>query len=104
MWPYPDNSNFLNCHHWYPDYQVRLWRKDHLKAELWYHTHPRVIGTSGTIDWNLFHYILINRTYEERLERCRIHSSLMGIPYEGFITGIGLFYLPENIKDRLIID
>jgi hypothetical protein len=103
MWLWPTYGTFLNCYHWYADAQVRLWKKGHLKAEMGVHMHPRVVGTSNSWGAHLFHLVLMNKTYEERVARCKNHAKLMGIPYDAFIKGIGLFYLPEHIESKLII-
>lgn len=104
MWSWPDKYHFLNCYHWYPDYQIRLWKKGHLKAVSGFHMHPNPIGSSGTLMYHLFHLTLIQNNYESRLLKCRHHSELMGIPFEHFLKGIGLFYLPEDIDNLIISD
>jgi hypothetical protein len=102
MWLWPDKDHFLNCYHWYPDHQIRLWKKGHLKAEIGVHMHPRPLGTSGILPYHLYHLVLLQRSYDERLHRCRHHADMMGIKFEHFLKGIGLFYLPEHTNNLII--
>jgi len=102
MWSWKDSDHFLNCYHWYPDHQIRLWRKGFLKAEAGVHMHPRGLGKSGTLPYHLIHLVLLQRSYDERLHRCRHHAQMMRIQFEHFLKGIGLFYLPEHTENLVI--
>lgn len=104
FWLWPDKGNFLDCHPWYPDQQLRLWRKNHLKVRIWWHTAPTPVGKVSHISWHLYHLVLLTKTYEERVERCQLYARKMGIPYAEFLHGIGSFYLPELSKKELDID
>lgn len=97
MWLYPDEKHFLNNPLWYPDPQPRLWRKGYLRATPGVHMHPTTSGKNVISEYiNIFHYILIQNTYEQRIERCRMQANMLGITLEQYKPGMATFYLPED--------
>lgn len=104
MWIYPDEKHFLTNPLWYPDIQPRLWRKGFLKATPGIHMHPTTKG-ANEINYgiNIFHYILIQNTYEQRIQRCEMQAKMLGITLEQYKPGMATYYLPEDHKDMATI-
>ncbi len=103
-WLYKDNKHFLSDVPWYPDYQPRLFRRGHLKASAGVHVHPAAIGNSRIENYvNIFHYLLIDFTYEQRLEKCKDYAQMMGFSLDEFLKGYGMFYLPEKYGDNFTL-
>jgi hypothetical protein len=99
MWLYKDSRHFIASSPNYPDHQIRLFKKGSLRATKGTHMHPTTIGTSSTISFHIFHYLLLDTTYEERVEKCKNYARLMGISIDDFLAGFGKFYLPEKYDD-----
>lgn len=103
-WLYPDDAHYLANGPWYPDEQPRLWRKGFMKGNGGVHSHPTTFGRQ-TIHWNcnIFHYLLIDTTYEQRIQRCEMHSKLLGISLKDYKPNLGVYYLPEEHKNYAVI-
>lgn len=104
MWLYKDTSHFLGQLPWYPDYQPRLFRRGSVKGSEGVHVHPIINGKSATEDSiNTFHYLLVDTTYEQRLEKCKEYARIMHFTLDEFLSGYGMFYVPEKYGDNFIV-
>lgn len=99
-WLWPDSRHFISNQHWYPDLQMRLWKKGHV-----YHSNPEGVhvaltatGRVATAAWDSFHYVLLWYSYQARIAKCQKYSDLSGIPLGDFTQGLSLFYLPEEYR------
>lgn len=105
MWLYPDDKHFIVSLPWYPDAQPRLWRKGFLKATPGVHMHPTTKGKNVTIERiNIFHYVLIDNTYEERIERCKMQAAFLNQTLDQYRKGgMAGYYLPEDYINQVEI-
>ena len=96
MWLFKDSQHFLSGPPWYPDSQLRLFRRGSIEPASGVHVHPTVLGTSTSVNYNIFHYLLLDTNYEQRVEKCKEYARLMNFTLDMFLNGFGLFYIPEH--------
>ena len=99
-WLYPDSTRWLDEPPWWPDYQLRLYRKDcFLRFSGLIHTSAVSNPPSGYVEFPLYHLDLVVNGFEERKQKVAFYDELrpeMQAPGGGAINE--RYYLPERAE------